>query len=285
MTNNFPGYGRTWPDVLIALLTRWQGLMALLVAVSLLTSWAHHQTAPGDRVELFGVPLWRKGALPPSPSALAPAPAVADTAPPLDSAPVKPKPRVKKVAPQQDASTERVATAPSPTSARAAPSEPSRPSDSVPAEPEQAAPTIPSPKETPVESAPTTAARSSYAVALPSRREYVLGPKDVGGRYMLVSARVDPQTPESDALTIQVRVKSTALQGHHSIVNQGSFGLVVGRSSIAPEGIFADIIASGTSRDREIVFIIEPGVSRATLTITNFTERADIPLDLTPPGA
>lgn len=188
---------------------------------------------------------------------------------------MKPKPRVKKAAPQQDAPAESVATASSPTPARAA----------VPAEPEQPAPTIPSPKETPVESAPTTTARSSYAVALPSRREYVLGPKDVGGRYMLVAARVDPQTPESDALTIQVRVKSTALQGHGTVINQGAFGLVVGGSSALPEGIFTDIIASGTSKDGDIVFIIEPGVSRATLTITNFTERADIPLDLTPPGA
>lgn len=243
-TRNEEVFGRTWPDLLSALFKRY-GFVAIL-GVSLLVYWVHDQTGPGDQVEIFGIPLWKKGALPPSSSA--------------------------------------EALASSPPQMLAAPAAPPH-SDSTPVAPKSPAPTVSPPEETPGATAPAPAARSPYAVALPSRREYVVGPKDVSGRYSLLSATVSQDSPESDLLAIQLQVRSTALQGYGTIVNQASFSLLVSGSPLEPERRFTDIVPSGQSMDMEIVFRIQPGLSRAKLRIMNSIDQVDIPLDLIPPGA
>jgi hypothetical protein len=234
--------GRTWADVFMALVARKKALITTLVAVVLLTTWVHLQTAPGDRVELFGMPLWKKSATPSPSSAGMPA---------SPSAPVLP---------------------PAAGTAHA--------SDSTRSEPKAAAPTAP-PNKVRTDSNPGAVARQPYAISLPSPREFVIGPKDLTGRYMLLSATVSPQTPESDALTIQVRVMSMALPGFGVVFTQASFGLLVdGSPPLEPQRRFTENVASGKSMDEDVVFIIRPGLSRAKLRIQNFNDRVDVPLDL-----
>jgi hypothetical protein len=232
--------GRTWPDVFMALLGRRMLLIGVMALAAVLLIWVHRQTAAGDRVEILGMPLWKKGA-PAAPIASAAAPTRHVS---KDHAPGAPRPNSASNRP------EGVRTGP----ARM----PSMESDEA-ADP----------------------GRRFVAVTLPNKREYDVGPKDLRGKYRILSASLSPQTSESDTLRIQVRVTSNAMEGFGTVLTDRSFLLrVSGSPDIEPARRFTENVSAGLSMDREVEFAIQRGIPNATLRIRNFTDSVDIPIEL-----
>jgi hypothetical protein len=163
-----------------------------------------------------------------------------------------------------------------------APPRTSRPSAS--ATPKRTARSEPSPQPAPARTEEIAIDRPSYAVVLPKPREFVIGVHGVTGRFTLLSVDRAPNTPESDALKVRVRVTGRGREGDFTTVRAGMFTLIPdGASPVRPERDPVDTVYAGKSADQDILFIIPTELVRATFRMDYFGDKADIPLDLGPP--
>jgi hypothetical protein len=126
--------------------------------------------------------------------------------------------------------------------------------------------------------------RKPYAVALPTRREYLLGPMLDKGRYILLAANLLPHTAESNMLAIKMHVMEDGQRGYPWIFSSDQFELTVDERPIRPENHFSESITPGESRERDLHFVVAPRASHAVLRIYAGMSNAEIPLDLAAPG-
>lgn len=146
-------------------------------------------------------------------------------------------------------------------------------------------------RQPPVNSAPAitpakaTTERPSFDVALQPPLEFVLGVPGVSGRFALVSVKRRPNTPESDLLRVKVRVTGRGRGTEATIVRAGMFMLLPEEAEpIRPEEDPVDTVYVDKVSDQDMIFVIPIALTQATFRIQYFGDKANIPLDLTPPS-
>jgi hypothetical protein len=118
--------------------------------------------------------------------------------------------------------------------------------------------------------------------SLPSKREYVLGTLLDEARYVLVSANIAPHSAESEKLIVKIRFMSEGRQGYQSEFSSSQFLLLIDERSVRPVVYFMDLIPTGDSRDKDVIFFVESSVTHAVLRIQVGVSSAEIPLELSP---
>jgi hypothetical protein len=123
--------------------------------------------------------------------------------------------------------------------------------------------------------------RQPRRVALPVQREYTIGESYTKFTYMLLDAKLVPRTPESDALTIRIRLMNRS--GRRGTFRSAAFSLLNDGHAIVPEQSFQKDIPDTEFADQDVLFVIPAALPSATLRIENYMYNKEIPLDLTPP--
>ncbi len=122
--------------------------------------------------------------------------------------------------------------------------------------------------------APSSLDRGAHAVELPKLREYKLGATS----YTLLKADVSPQTTESDALKIRVRMTNN--DRYDQNFWDRSFRLVVDGVPKAPESDLNELVSAQSAKDGEVLFTIPHGSAGAKLKISYADKSTEIALDL-----
>jgi hypothetical protein len=135
------------------------------------------------------------------------------------------------------------------------------------------------------ETTPTIPWSPLRIASLPAKREYVLGTLLDKARYVLVSANIAPRSAESDKLIVKIRFMSEGRQGYQSELSSSQFQLLIDERSVRPVVYFMDLIPTGDSRDKDVVFFVESSITHAVLRIQVGVSSAEIPLELSPPEA
>ena len=159
-----------------------------------------------------------------------------------------------------------VLTGPPPTP----PQKPSGPTTTLTQEP---------PPETDTNRTPQQVDRQPRAIALPAKREYLLGTPFDKARYLLVSAALNPHTPESATFVLQVHFMSEGQRGYHAEFCSCQFQLLTDTQSIPPHDYFIDQVPVGENRDRNLSFPLETPATHATLRIQVGFSSTEIPLE------
>jgi hypothetical protein len=120
--------------------------------------------------------------------------------------------------------------------------------------------------------------------SLPAKREYVLGTLLDRARYVLVSANIAPHSAESDKLIVKIRFMSESRQGYQSELSSSQFQLLIDERSVRPVVYFMDLIPTGDSRDKDVIFFVESSITHAVLRIQVGVSSAEIPLELSSPA-
>jgi hypothetical protein len=133
---------------------------------------------------------------------------------------------------------------------------------------EKAVVTRPSPRRTPPPSDP---------------REVVVGPNSISGQFTLLDIDRKRSTPETDQVTLRLRVVSRAIA---PLVTPFESAMLDVRASglepINPQHPFSHPVPAGESRDEDIVFIIPSNLTldRVVLRVHYYNEEREIPLKL-----
>ena len=136
-----------------------------------------------------------------------------------------------------------------------------------------------SPPETDTNRTPQQVDRQPRAIALPAKREYLLGTPFDKARYLLVSAALNPHTPESATFVLQVHFMSEGQRGYHAEFCSCQFQLLTDTQSIPPHDYFIDQVPVGENRDRNLSFPLETPATHATLRIQVGFSSTEIPLE------
>jgi hypothetical protein len=120
--------------------------------------------------------------------------------------------------------------------------------------------------------------RQPHLVSLPAQREYTLGEGYIKITYMLLGAKIVPVTPESDALTIRIRLMNRG--GGRGAFSSMNFKLLNDGKSITPERSFQKEVPAADFADEDVLFVIPAQLQTVTLRIDNFSYNKEITLDL-----
>ena len=124
--------------------------------------------------------------------------------------------------------------------------------------------------------------RPPYFVSLPDKREYALNAQADRAVYMLLRAKVTPQTPESDRLRLSVRVINRNQVLMYVLMDRSRFQLIAEDRTFRPED-FQIIVPLKESRDIDVDFILPANLGPTTLRMMLWEAQVDIPFNLTPP--
>lgn len=125
------------------------------------------------------------------------------------------------------------------------------------------------------------ASSSTYAVALPSLRDYKLGPASTQATFTLLKAEVSPRTAEKSAL--QIRLRMTNHDRYDKNFWDQSFRFLVEGVPIAPDGGLNELVAGEAAKEGDVVFTIPRGTPSGKLKITYYDDATEIPLGLAAP--
>ena len=123
---------------------------------------------------------------------------------------------------------------------------------------------------------PEKPGREPFDVSLPAKKEYAVSNAMSPAAFTVLRAKVTPQTPESDEISIQWRM--TARGTYPTDFDNYKIWLNADGKKIPPEQSFTHRVSPGDTRDGEIAFITEPGVRKATIVLYQST--VEIPLDV-----
>ena len=126
--------------------------------------------------------------------------------------------------------------------------------------------------------------QKSYSLALPAKREYVLGTPFDKARYVILAANLTSYTAEADRLAIQMRVMAEGMQGYPSPFESAQFELTVDDKLVRLQDYFTMNVPPGESRERALHYIVASAHSHAVLRIVVGLSNAEVPLDLMTAG-
>jgi hypothetical protein len=138
---------------------------------------------------------------------------------------------------------------------------------------------------------PTLASREKAVVTRPSPRlpppadprEVVVGPNSISGQFTLLDIDRKRSTPETDQVTLRLRVVSRAIAPLVTPFESAMLDVRArGLEPISPQHPFSHPVPAGEGRDEDIVFIIPSNLTldRVVLRIHYYNEEKEIPLKL-----
>lgn len=124
-------------------------------------------------------------------------------------------------------------------------------------------------------------AQSTFAISLPEKSTYAIGPEGQTARYELQSGDISPSTTEADVLRIRVLFANLS-ENPNSRMNfeSRSFQLVINGRKISPKENFNYMVLSKRVREEDVLFQIPKGLKQATLKMGTHMDGVDIPLTL-----
>jgi hypothetical protein len=136
-------------------------------------------------------------------------------------------------------------------------------------------------RPTPREKAPVTHPSPRRTPPVSDPREVVVGPNSISGQFTLLDIDRKRSTPETDKVTLRLRVVSRAIPPlvtpfESTMLDVRARGL----DPINPQRPFSRPVPAGESRDEDIVFMIPTKVTldRMILRIHYYNEEKEIPL-------
>jgi hypothetical protein len=143
----------------------------------------------------------------------------------------------------------------------------------------------PTPRSTPTlasgEKAAITHPSPQRAPPLSDPREVVVGPNSISGQFILLNIDRKRSTPETDEVTLRLRVVSRAIANLVTPFESAMLGVYArGLEPINPQHPFSYPVPAGESRDEDIAFIIPSNLTldRMALRIHYYNEEKEIPL-------
>lgn len=133
------------------------------------------------------------------------------------------------------------------------------------------------------EKAPVTHPSPRRTPPLPDPREVVVGPNSISGQFTLLNIDRKRSTPETDQVTLRLRVVSRAIAPLVTPFESAMLDVrATGLEPINPQHPFSHPVPAGESRDEDIVFIIPSNLTldRIALRIHYYNEEKEIPLNL-----
>ena len=123
--------------------------------------------------------------------------------------------------------------------------------------------------------------RQPYFLALPDKREYELRGSFDRAIYMLLKAKIIPQTPESDLLRVSVRVISRNRNQRTIRMYPTMFHLSTEDQRFDAE-TFNEDVPAGQSRDVNVDFYIPANLRLAKLKMELSNAQFEVPLNVAP---